>query len=120
MSDFYFVKLRPEVYNDLITSKETKNRILNKETRMYLAFEQNERNWYIPFKAHTSTKHPDSVFFLPILEEDPHLVSPGLVFYQSLNLSSSDVIEVKIKSEEIADLYLPFIEKNLEKIKDAF
>lgn len=40
MSDFYFVKLRPEVYNDLITSKETKNRILNKETRMYLAFEQ--------------------------------------------------------------------------------
>lgn len=112
MSDFYFVKLRPEVYNDLITSKETTNRILNKETRMYLAFEQNGRNWYIPFKAYTNTKFPDSIFFLPILEGDPHLVSPGLAFHHSLNLSSSDVIETEIERKEIADLYIPFIEKN--------
>ena len=52
MSDIYFVKLLPDVYDELKTSKY-KEITLENLNRTYLALERNRKNWYIPIKSFT-------------------------------------------------------------------
>ncbi|EOD6240427.1 hypothetical protein ACJZQZ_001243 [Enterococcus hirae] len=119
MSDFYFVKLLPDVYDELKTSKY-KDIILENLNRTYLALERNRRNWYIPIKSFTENAITDFVFPLPVMEEkykNNRRCTPGFVFNHSLYLDSSLVIVTKDPGME---LYRPFIEKNKEKIIEKF
>ena len=108
MSDFYFVKLLPDVYDELKTSKY-KDIILENLNRTYLALERNRRNWYIPIKSFTENAITDFVFPLPVMEEkykNNRRCTPGFVFNHSLYLDSSLVIVTKDPGME---LYRPFI-----------
>ncbi|ENZ5566285.1 hypothetical protein F6H84_RS01805 [Enterococcus hirae] len=119
MSDFYFVKLLPDVYDELKTSKY-KDIILENLNRTYLALERNRRNWYIPIKSFTENAITDFVFPLPVMEEkykNNRRCTPGFVFNHSLYLDSSLVIVTKDPGME---LYRPFIEENKEKIIEKF
>ncbi|EOS7708068.1 hypothetical protein F6337_RS07890 [Enterococcus hirae] len=119
MSDFYFVKLLPDVYDELKTSKY-KDIILENLNRAYLALERNRRNWYIPIKSFTENAITDFVFPLPVMEEkykNNRRCTPGFVFNHSLYLDSSLVIVTKDPGME---LYRPFIEENKEKIIEKF
>ena len=119
MSDFYFVKLLPDVYDELKTSKY-KDIILENLNRTYLALERNRRNWYIPIKSFTENAITDFVFPLPVMEEKYKNIrrcTPGFVFNHSLYLDSSLVIVTKDPGME---LYRPFIEENKEKIIEKF
>ena len=119
MSDFYFVKLLPDVYDELKTSKY-KDIILENLNRTYLALERNRRNWYIPIKSFTENAITDFVFPLPVMEEkykNNRRCTPGFVFNHSLYLDSSLVIVTKDPGME---LYCPFIEENKEKIIEKF
>ncbi|NAB72657.1 hypothetical protein [Enterococcus hirae] len=119
MSDFYFVKLLPDVYDELKTSKY-KDIILENLNRTYLALERNRRNWYIPIKSFTENAITDFVFPLPVTEEkykNNRRCTPGFVFNHSLYLDSSLVIVTKDPGME---LYRPFIEENKEKIIEKF
>ncbi|EMF0077139.1 hypothetical protein [Enterococcus hirae] len=119
MSDFYFVKLLPDVYDELKTSKY-KDIILENLNRTYLALERNRRNWYIPIKSFTENAITDFVFPLPVMEEkykNNRRCTPGFVFNHSLYLDSSLVIVTKNPGME---LYRPFIEENKEKIIEKF
>ncbi|ENZ7246827.1 hypothetical protein EJW94_RS00345 [Enterococcus hirae] len=119
MSDFYFVKLLPDVYDELKTSKY-KDIILENLNRTYLALERNRRNWYIPIKSFIENAITDFVFPLPVMEEkykNNRRCTPGFVFNHSLYLDSSLVIVTKDPGME---LYRPFIEENKEKIIEKF
>lgn len=119
MSDFYFVKLLPDVYDELKTSKY-KDIILENLNRTYLALERNRRNWYIPIKSFTENAITDFVFPLSVMEEkykNDRRCTPGFVFNHSLYLDSSLVIVTKDPGME---LYRPFIEENKEKIIEKF
>ncbi|EPE2398763.1 hypothetical protein ACSHC7_002081 [Enterococcus hirae] len=119
MSDFYFVKLLPDVYDELKTSKY-KDIILENLNRTYLALERNRRNWYIPIKSFTENAITDFVFPLPVMEEkykNNRRCTPGFVFNHSLYLDSLLVIVTKDPGME---LYRPFIEENKEKIIEKF
>ncbi|NAA88824.1 hypothetical protein, partial [Enterococcus hirae] len=119
MSDFYFVKLLPDVYDELKTSKY-KDITLENLNRTYLALERNRRNWYIPIKSFTENAITDFVFPLPVTEEkykNNRRCTPGFVFNHSLYLDSSLVIVTKDPGME---LYRPFIEENKEKIIEKF
>ncbi|RXA92453.1 hypothetical protein [Enterococcus hirae] len=119
MSDFYFVKLLPDVYDELKTSKY-KDIILENLNRTYLALERNRRNWYIPIKSFTENAITDFVFPFPVMEEkykNNRRCTPGFVFNHSLYLDSSLVIVTKDPGME---LYRPFIEENKEKIIEKF
>ena len=119
MSDIYFVKLLPDVYDELKTSKY-KEITLENLNRTYLALERNRRNWYIPIKSFTENAITDFVFPLPVTEEkykNNRRCTPGFVFNHSLYLDSSLVIVTKDPGME---LYRPFIEENKEKIIEKF
>ncbi|NAB77500.1 hypothetical protein [Enterococcus hirae] len=119
MSDFYFVKLLPDVYDELKTSKY-KEITLENLNRTYLALERNRRNWYIPIKSFTEKIFTEFVYPLPVMEEkykNNRRCTPGFVFNHSLYLDSSLVIVTKDPGME---LYRPFIEENKEKIIEKF
>ncbi|NAE25755.1 hypothetical protein, partial [Enterococcus hirae] len=119
MSDIYFVKLLPDVYDELKTSKY-KDIILENLNRTYLALERNRRNWYIPIKSFTEKIFTEFVYPLPVMEEkykNNRRCTPGFVFNHSLYLDSSLVIVTKDPGME---LYRPFIEENKEKIIEKF
>ena len=119
MSDIYFVKLLPDVYDELKTSKY-KEITLENLNRTYLALERNRRNWYIPIKSFTEKIFTEFVYPLPVMEEkykNNRRCTPGFVFNHSLYLDSSLVIVTKDPGME---LYRPFIEENKEKIIEKF
>ncbi|NAD86130.1 hypothetical protein [Enterococcus hirae] len=119
MSDIYFVKLLPDVYDELKTSKY-KEITLENLNRTYLALERNRRNWYIPIKSFTENAITEFVYPLPVMEEkykNNRRCTPGFVFNHSLYLDSSLVIVTKDPGME---LYRPFIEENKEKIIEKF